>query len=157
MSGILKFTSSMNSLMRRSALTQILGTNDRSQKHQLKLSEADAVEIIEARDMALKNLGRFELNFNIIHEIITTFCSSPYINQLDYAATICDLVEIFYYMKNETGDQIGDNEIIGFMRHHFDNQCFGSIELLVGRELESLLEELRQGRYYGSLIDDDEE
>ena len=42
---------------------------------------------------------------------------------------ICKLVEDLLY-ENETGDKIGDDDLIHIMRDYFDNRCFGSIELL---------------------------
>ncbi|MGE5415433.1 MAG: DUF6323 family protein [Acidobacteriota bacterium] len=156
MSNIMKFFNPTNSVMKRSIVTQITQTNIVSKDYKLMLSETDALAIIEARNDALKNLGRFELGFDVISEIIKAFCTSPYINQIDYTETICDLVELFYYMKNETADEIGDTDLIQIMKERFDSRCCGAVDLLISRELESLIQEVKQGRYYGKISDEDE-
>lgn len=154
MFNIVKFAYPLNSWLQSNALEQLALTNVKSQRFYLRLSEADARQIVEARDLSLKNSGRVELSFDVVNHLITVFCSSPYINQDDYAVTICELVDIFYYMKNETADEIGDIELIEIMKDFFDHRCYGSLELLVYRELPSIVEEIRTGRYYGTLNDE---
>lgn len=143
-------------ISRANAISKIISTNQQSQKHGLVLTEKDALQIINARNEALKTTGRIELGLGVINKIIRMFCRSPYINQVNYADMICELVEAFYCMKNETREQIGDDDLIYIMRDYFDNRCFGSIELLTGRELEKLVDEIRFGRYYGRLDDREE-
>ena len=107
--------------------------------------------------MALKDLGRIEMGTEVISQLIRIFCCSPFINQNNYVATIIDLIEAFYYLKNETRDEIGDMELIELMKECFDNRCFGSTELLIGQELEGVIQAVRQGRYYGTLSCDEDE
>lgn len=57
-------------------------------------------------------------------------CKSPFINKESYLGVINELQEIFYYMKNETEDSIGDDEIIEMIDDLYNNSCGGSIELL---------------------------
>lgn len=154
MSNIIKFAYPLNSWLRSNALEQITLTNIKSQRFHLSLTEADARQIVETRDLALKNLGRVELSFDVVSHLITVFCSSPYINQDDYAVTMCELVDIFYYMKNETADEIGDTELIETMKDCFDNRCYGCLDLLVYRELPQIVEEIRRGHYYGTINDE---
>lgn len=156
MADIIRFISPLDTMLKQTAINKITSTNIQSQSFGLRLTETDALQIIESRDEALKTLGRVELGFDIIKKIIATFCHSPYLNQADYAAKICELVEAFYCMKNQTRDQIGDDDLIDLMRDRFDNRCFGSIELLIGRELERLAGEIRSGRYYGMNADEEE-
>ncbi|MEG2117744.1 MAG: DUF6323 family protein, partial [Clostridia bacterium] len=80
--------------------------------------------------------GRFELGGGIITKIINAFCRSPYITQSNYAQTINELIELFYYFKTETKDKVDDDSLIEFMSNSFDNVCQGSVELLGTRELE---------------------
>lgn len=156
MFNIVKFAYPLNSWLRSNALEQLALTNVKSQRFYLRLSEADARQIVEARDLSLKNSGRVELSFDVVSHLITVFCSSPYINQDAYAVTVCELVDIFYHMKNETADEIGDTELIELMKDYFDNRCYGSLELLIGRELPHIVEEIRRGRYYRTLHDGNE-
>lgn len=52
----------------------------------------------------------------------------------NYVETLHELIEIFYFYKNETLDLISDDELIKFMKNSFDGKCQGSLELLSGRE-----------------------
>jgi hypothetical protein len=143
--------------LKRTAINEIADTNLQSRKYNLRLSETEAVEILQSRNKALVNYGRVELNLAVINKLITMFCNSPYLNQDNYAATICELVDLFYYMKNETRDEIPDDELIDFLKDRFDNHCFGSLELLMGRDLEKLLNNIRHGRYNIWVDDENDE
>jgi hypothetical protein len=126
------------------ALVEILQSNQESQKYGLVLTMANARDIIESRNQSIKNLGRVELGIGIINKIITAFCSSPYIDQDEYAYIICELVETFYYMKNETEDRMGDDELISRMQKFFNTSCQGSLDLLRNRELDLMAINLRR-------------
>ena len=82
-------------------LQEILEINDQSAKYGLTLTHEDALEIIETRNLALQNYGRVELDMDAVHKLISVFCSSPLIIQEDYALILKDLLELFYYLKNE--------------------------------------------------------
>jgi len=125
---------------------EVLKTNDESQKYGLMLSPQEAHELVMTRDRAIQNHGRFELGIEVVNKIINAFCSSPYINPEDYLFTLNELVEIFYYMKNETEDSIGDDELIGLMQEFFNHSCEGSIELLKNRELGLFARNMRRDR-----------
>ncbi|MGE5422071.1 MAG: DUF6323 family protein [Ignavibacteriales bacterium] len=156
MPSIIKFTNllSLNTLMKKEVVKEITDTNFQSRRYMLHLSEKDAVQIIESRNRTLNDTGRLELNHDIINKIIMTFCTSPYINQYDYTETICDLMAVFYYYKNETSDEIGDDDLIDYMKERFDGNCYGSLELLVNRELENLVVEIRKKQRWTSMPGD---
>ncbi|OPY56330.1 MAG: hypothetical protein A4E55_02157 [Pelotomaculum sp. PtaU1.Bin035] len=116
-------------------INEILETNKESMKFGLILTAAEAQELIEARNRATRSNGRVELGIEAVKKIIAAFCSSSYINPDDYALTLYELVEIFYYMKNETEDRVGDNELINLMKEFINHSCRGSVELLKNREL----------------------
>jgi hypothetical protein len=153
---IAKLFNSVDVLAGQSGVTAITSTNRTSTKHGLVLSQTDAMEIIESRNLTLNSLGRVELGLDIIIKLISVFCSSPYINQSEYAGVINDLVEGFYYFKNETLDQIDDDELIAIMKECFDNRCHGSVDLLLNRELDNMARYMRQDFPAIDLIDNDE-
>jgi len=69
-----------------------------------------------------------------------------------------ELIEIFYYFKNETLDQISDDELISLMKKYFDQSCQGSVELLQNRELVALAHNIRYGiSDYAGLCEDTDE
>jgi len=124
-------------------VNELLESNTASQKYGLVLKDAEAVELIEARNRAIQSHGRVELGIGVVKKIITAFCSSPYINVDDYVSTLNELIELFYYMKNETEDQIADDELIVIMQEFFNHSCRGSLDLLKNRELTLLAAKLR--------------
>ena len=102
-------------------------------------------EIIKTRNIAREKSGRIEFNGQIVNKIIMIFCDSPYISQFNYSDTINELVEIFYNYKNETLDMIGDDELIEIMKEYFDGYCQGSLELLEGKVLYIIADNIRNG------------
>ncbi len=142
MSDLPRLAFTFGALSNRVTLSQITDLNTHSLKYGLHLSEKGALQILAARDESLRRSGRLELGNQVIQRIITVFSASPYINQADYADTVCELIDIFYYVKNESLEQIPDEELIDIMKDFFDNSCAGSLELLSGRELELLVRDL---------------
>ena len=124
---------------------EILKCNEKTCEYGLKLTNEDVKELINTRKVALKKSGRLEFNGEIIDKIIMEFCDSPYITQYNYNDTINELVEIFYNYKNETLDLIADDELIEIMKDYFDNYCQGSIELLEGKVLYKIADNIRNG------------
>lgn len=75
--------------------------------------------------------------------MIYAFCDSDYIDQENYAETLARLQEIFYLYKNESMDDLTDDELIDFMREAFDKECRGSLEYLEETCLEQFAREIR--------------
>lgn len=116
----------------------------------LSLSDRQIQSLVEKRLEALSSTGRVEFGCGITKKLIREFCDSPYIMQENYEETILELLDSFYYFKNESEDRISDDELIAFMRRHFDTTCQGSLEYLSGTTLEDLCRNTR----YGYEIDD---
>jgi hypothetical protein len=134
-----------SNLLGKQVFNEIFQCNEVTREYGLKLSEEDVNEIINTRNIALQKSGRIEFNGQIINKIITAFCDSPYISQYNYGDTINELVEIFYNYKNETLDYISDDELIEIMKENFDNYCQGSLELLEGKVLYKIADNIRSG------------
>lgn len=134
-----------SSLIVKQAVAEIEKSNAFTSQFGLTLSHHDAVELVETRELALKSNGRIEFGGGIINKIIKKFCDSPYISMHNYAETLHELTEIFYFYKNETLDLLNDEELLKFMKDSFDGKCQGSIELLAGRELANMARNLRCG------------
>lgn len=146
------------------AVTQILSLNEKSEQYGLVLSSADAAALVQTRTEVLSANGRVEVGSETIGKLVDAFCDSAFINQREYPAIMHVLIEIFYDAKNETRDLISDDDLIDFMKDAFENRCFGSLELLYGRELNTLADNLRRGvRDYKDMnpdsyeLDEDEE
>ena len=91
---------------------QILEINDKSVDYGLVLSPKDVEEVIKSRKDSLKTYGRIDLNMDITEKIMEILYTSQYTDKDDYLELISDLEDIFYYLKNETLDEISDNEIL---------------------------------------------
>lgn len=127
-------------LMRRQAVSDVLKMNELSARFGLTLTQAQAEDLVETRFLALKDHGRIELGKGIAEKLIEVFCDSQYLNTDNYAEHLNELTEIFYYLKEESREQlridgqISDDEIINEMKTAFETICQGSIDLLAGRE-----------------------
>jgi len=119
--------------------------NDFTLRFGLSLSEHQINNLVEKRFEALKDTGRIEFGKGILKKLIYEFCDSPYITQENYEDTILELLDSFYYFKNESMDLISDDELIVFMKQHFDTTCEGSLEYLNGTTLEELCRNTRYG------------
>ena len=139
---LMKFT---GSLVQKLAVNEILKCNDLTINYGLALSYEQAIELTETRTYSLKTSGRIEFGGGVIKKIIDEFCDSPYISMHNYNNTLHELIEMFYYYKNETLDLISDDELIHFMHKTYDGVCQGSLELLSGRELANMALNLRSG------------
>lgn len=124
---------------------QILSRNEKTEQYGLALTPEDASALMQTRTEALNASGRVEIGSATIGKLIDAFCDSAYISQRDYAATLHELLELFYEAKNETLDRVSDDELIAFLKDCYEHRCGGSLELLAGRELEKLADNLRFG------------
>lgn len=154
MGNLLISPSFISNISTKTAVDQILKINERSLLFGIYLTPSDALELVETRSQALCAYGRVEIGSATIGKIIEMFCDSSYIFQAIYAETINELLETFYYFKNESLDLISDDDLIEIMKDYYEHRCHGSIELLQHRELELLARNLRYDLPYDSNMDD---
>jgi len=148
---LIPFTSGF---IQKQAVSEVIKCNDYTARYGLILTPAQALELVETRSIALSENGRIEFGGGVIDKIIKEFCDSPYISMHNYTQTIHELLEIFYYYKNETLDLISDDDLIKHMKIAFDGICQGSLDLLSGRELDRIARNLRSGYRYDYSEDD---
>ncbi len=134
---------SLNSNLQITQEHEILELNKKSQIYGLALKQEDIKEIIKSRNNTLKSYGRIELDINVTKRIIKNLYTSQYTDKDDYVESINDLQEIFYYLKNETLDQISDIEIIEII-DEFYNKFSGRIEI-VQEKSEEFAKQYRWG------------
>ncbi len=127
--------------LKASAIREITACNQDLQAYGsgLSLTVQDAEMLYDSRTHALRNYGRIEFGGGITAKLVRAFATSPNVTKADFAATLCDLTEIFYAYKNETDYKISDDELISAMRQAFDGSCHGSVELLSTRGARMLL------------------
>ena len=91
-------------------------------------------------------------------KLIYTFCDSPYLYQDNYVEYITRFQEIFYLYKNESLDDVSDDELLQIMKEHFDGECQGSLDYLEETCLEAFARSIRKGsmRFIGKTRRKDE-
>ena len=124
-------------------LQKVLDMNKKTQQFGLVLTEQAAKLLVEARGEELRRQQRMEFGESILSKLIFTFCDSEYIFQDNYVETIIRLQEIFYIFKNETMDELTDDELLTFMRKQFENVCHGDLEYLEGTCLSNFARAIR--------------
>lgn len=125
-------------------LQKVTECNQYSEKFGVTLTEKDVLMLLEARKGSLKEQERVEFGEGILPKLIFAFCDSPYIYQDNYVETLEALQNIFYLYKNESLDELTDDELIQYMKEHFDSDCQGSLEFLEETCLESFARGIRQ-------------
>ena len=131
-------------------LQSVLQCNEKSQKFGLILTEEDVKRLLEKRKDNLREQQRIEFGEGILPKLIFVFCDSPYVYQSNYVEVLMQLQEIFYQYKNETLDELTDDELLEEMKNAFDGECAGSVEYLQETILDKVARDVRelQGEYF---------
>lgn len=137
-----KILHSLDSSMLEKYTDEIVEVNQKAKEFGLVLTRDEIKNIIVSRNQVLHSYGRVELSVEVTKELAEVFCASPYVDDKNYVFTLYELQEIFYYLKNETEDKIGDSQLIGIMKDYFDDNCSGSLELLKSK-LDEFAERFR--------------
>ena len=98
----------------------IVALNRETEENGLRLTHAQAEQLVEVRAQSLRRTGRIEFAPGRVERIIRAFCDSPYLSQEDYADALSALIELFDTVKTETDDRISDEALIEEMRAAFD-------------------------------------
>lgn len=122
---------------------ELLSLNPSLNAHGLSLTPENAAEILESGKRALKNQGRVELGTSVTQEIVKRLSASPYVTQDSFVSSVCDLYEVFHFIKNALSDFISDEEVLDAMMFSFENVCHGSVEFLMGKGAEKIIHSLR--------------
>lgn len=123
----------------------VVEMNRKTERYGLSLTEEEAGRLVAARRENLKEQQRVEFGEGILPKLLDIFCDSPYLTQNNYADTCMRLQEIFYLYKNETLDELTDDELLEFMREQFDAVCFGDLDYLEGTCLDIFSQAVRAG------------
>lgn len=118
-------------------LANILACNSYTKKFGVTLTEEDVKQLMLSHRENLREQERVEFHGGILEKLVFAFCDSPYIYQDNYVDSIERLQEIFYQYKNESMDELSDDELLKFMREHFDGDCQGSLDFLEETCLEA--------------------
>ena len=134
----------MEEEQRKQELARVMECNRHSEQFGLALTEEQAQELMVHRKDTLKENRRVEFGEGILPQIIENFCDSQYIDSSTYVETLGRLQEIFYHYKNESMDELTDQELLEFMRQQFEEVCFGDLEYLESTCLERYARKIRE-------------
>lgn len=143
----------MKMLLEKNQTQTLLQTNEVTQQYGLNISDEDAKLLTQERKDSLQEQQRIEFGEGILSQLIVLFCDSPYIEQSNYVETLGRLQDIFYLYKNESLDELTDEELLEYMKEQFDGVCQGSLEYLEETALEDFARNIRRhtrkylGRY----------
>lgn len=126
-------------------MQRIIDCNKITNKYGLSLTNEEVNMLMICRKDSLKENQRIEFGESILPNIVYAFCDSQYLNQDNYVNTLVQLQEIFYLYKNESMDELTDDELINFMRKQFEEICFGDLEYLKETCLERFARAIRSG------------
>lgn len=128
-----------NAVLGIQSADSLLSCNQMTAKYGLMLTKQQALALMETRGEALQKNGRIEIGNEVITKLIAAFCDSPYITEQNYEDTLHRLIDIFYGLKNDTDDRIGDDKLISCMKNTFNGKCHGAVELLTDELLATLV------------------
>lgn len=146
-------------LSEQSQMNIIRKTNEYSNQFGLSLTDDDIGELLVRRRESLSEQQRVEFGAGILDKIIFAFCDSDYVYQENYLETIIRLQNIFYLYKNESLDELTDDELISIMRNAFEEKCNGSLEYLEETFLDEFARNIRSDtkKFIGRYAKNDEE
>ena len=127
-------------------IQKVMEMNRQTERFGLSLTQEEARLLVENRNQVLKEQQRVEFGEGILPKLIFAFCDSAYIDRENYVETMARLQEIFYTFKNETLDEITDDELLEFMREQFEEKCCGDTEYLEGTFLSDFAQAIRSGK-----------
>ena len=96
----------------------------------MTVSAEQAAMLAQHQRAALRDAGRVDFGDGVLKKLAAAFCDSPYIQANDWADTLAQLTELFYTLKNETRDQLGDDALIAAMAARFNGGAGGSLVAL---------------------------
>lgn len=133
-------------------LRELAACNQVTERYGLSLSARDAQALVAGRLESLRATERVEFGRGVAQDLVLAFCSSPYVSQRTFVETVLELQDLFYGFRNESLEQIPDDELIETMRSLYDNVAHGDLELLAEALFDGLARHVRD-----EVLDDDDE
>lgn len=112
----------------------------------LQLTKEKARELVLYKNESLKRNRRVEFGKGILGELMFEFCDSRYLDEDNWIEVLQKLQDIFYRFKNETEEQMTDEELLHCMKEQYETVCAGDIEYLADTCMERISRGVRGGR-----------
>ncbi|NLN45392.1 MAG: hypothetical protein GX153_02335 [Clostridiaceae bacterium] len=108
------------------------------------IAPADAARIIDGAIHILARLGRVEFGSWVLCEVLRRCGRSAHVQPDSLMDTAEALYEVFHETKSQTNDLVSDDELLDAVFMLFERYS-GSIELVVGKGVEQMVENHRRG------------
>jgi hypothetical protein len=141
---IVPFDEDVSQTQLAAAARELETVNQAIGRHGLSLSTADVQAIVVGRVEALEASDRVEFGSGVAKQIILGFAGSAFVSQENFVPTVLELQELFYEVKNESLEQIPDEDLIAKMRTLFDEYANGDVGLLEEALFEGLARQVRE-------------
>jgi hypothetical protein len=141
---IVPFGNNAEQLQLARAVSELESCNPVIARHGLSLSPTDIQALIAGRIEALHEAARVEFGRGVARDLVLAFAPSPHVSQEDFAETILELQDLFYEFKNESLEQIPDDELIAKMRSLFDDVAGGDLGYLAEALFDGLGRHVRE-------------
>jgi len=122
----------------RVAAEELESCNRVISRHGITLSQQDIQTLVVGRLDALQETERVEFGGGVAKELVLAFAGSAFVSQESFVETVLDLQDLFYEFKNESLEQITDDELVATMRSLYDDMAEGDM----GRFGEALFDGL---------------
>ena len=126
------------------AFSELDTCNEAAGRYGLSLSRADIQVLVMGRLEALEETERVEFGTGIAKDLVLAFCGSPFVAQTTFTPTLLELQDLFYQFKNESLEQVTDEELIATMRSLYDNVANGDVERLAEALFDGLSRHVRE-------------
>lgn len=132
------------------AVHELESCNATLEPYGLTLSSADIELLVAGRIEALRDTDRVEFGGGVTRDLVLAFAASPHVSQADFAVRIAELQDMFYEFKNESLEQVPDDDLIAKMRSLHDDVAKGDMDYLAEALFDGLGRHIREEVVTGS-------
>jgi hypothetical protein len=126
------------------AVSELESCSREIERYGLSLTTQDIQSLVAGRLESLELSDRVEFGGGVVGQIVMAFAGSPFVSQENFVPTVLELQELFYDFKNESLEQIPDDDLIAKMRSLFDDPAAGDLAYLEDALFEGLARHIRE-------------
>jgi hypothetical protein len=134
--------------------SELASCNREIERYGLSLTTGDIQALAAGRIESLGVSERIEFGGGVLRPLILAFAGSPFVSQENVVPTVLEIQELFYEFKNESLEQIPDDDLIAKMRSLFDDPAQGDLGYLEEALFEGLARHVRE-EAAGVIAEDD--
>lgn len=133
----------------------IASANGETERFGLVLSPEQVRSLCAVYKNAAAENAIVEFGAGGVVKLQKAFAASDFVDASNFAEVVETMTECFYFIKREVSDELRDDTVIAAMLRAFDEKSMGSLELFQGREMETLIRCLNEGRTSLEIAGDD--